>query len=102
MFKNHKKTIAELKDKIIWNQEIKAALVCGSVAHGFERENSDLDVMFIISKEDYIKRKKRGELTYFDQELAVAPTEYIDGKYISLDFLLNLRPGSGIQKRQLS
>ncbi|MGP3777841.1 nucleotidyltransferase domain-containing protein [Halanaerobium saccharolyticum] len=87
MFKNHKETIARLKDKIIGDQEIKAALVCGSVAHGFERKNSDLDVMFIISKEDYIKRKKRGELTYFDQELAVAPTEYIDGKYISLDFM---------------
>ena len=87
MFKNHKQTIAKLKDKIICDQEIKAALVCGSIAHGFERKNSDLDVMFIISKEDYIKRKKRGELTYFDQELAVAPTEYIDGKYISLDFM---------------
>lgn len=87
MFKNHKETIVKLKDKIIGEKEIRAALVCGSIAHGFERENSDLDVMFIITKEDYSKRKKRSELTYFNQELAVDPTEYIDGKYISLDFM---------------
>lgn len=87
MFINHKETIARLKEEISNNQEIKAVLVCGSIAHGFERENSDLDVMFIINNEDYIKRKKDRELTYFNQELAVEPTEYIDGKYISLDFM---------------
>lgn len=87
MFEHHQKTIENLKSKINADPEIKAALICGSIAHGYARENSDVDVLFLVSKEDYNKRKKSGELTYFNQELAVDPTEYIDGKYISLDFV---------------
>ncbi|RCW54615.1 MULTISPECIES: nucleotidyltransferase domain-containing protein [Halanaerobium] len=87
MYQHHKKTLENLKNKIIENTDIKALLLCGSIAHGFERESSDLDVLFIVSKEDYLTRKNIGKLTYFDPELAVAPTEYIDGKYISLEFM---------------
>ncbi|TDO73047.1 nucleotidyltransferase-like protein [Halanaerobium saccharolyticum] len=90
MFKHHAKTIENLKDKINADPEIKAALICGSIAHGYARKNSDVDVLFIISAENYNERKKRGELTYFNQDLAVKPAEYVDGKYIDLNFMKNV------------
>ncbi|RAK04863.1 nucleotidyltransferase-like protein [Halanaerobium saccharolyticum] len=59
MFTHHTKTIENLKEKINADPEIKAALICGSIAHGYAREDSDVDVLFIISTEDYNGRKKK-------------------------------------------
>ncbi len=69
------------------DEEILAVILAGSIAHGFEREDSDIDVMLIISEENYKKRFTAGDINYYNQELCDFDGGYVDGKYITLDFL---------------
>lgn len=88
MFKHHKETIdnlvAHLKNQ---EDEILALLVTGSIAHGFATEKSDVDVMFIVSNETYDRKKKEGHITYYNNELCNYEHGYVDGKFITMDFI---------------
>jgi hypothetical protein len=87
MLKHHEETIKNVTERFKKREDVIALLVGGSIAHGFASEKSDVDIMIIVSNEDYEKRKKAGDIHYFDQEDCTYDTGYIDGKYISIDFL---------------
>lgn len=65
---------------------VLALILGGSLAHGYARPESDVDVVFVVSAEDYARRRAVGRLHYNNRELC-AYDGYIDGKYVTLDFL---------------
>ncbi|HEX2994420.1 MAG TPA: hypothetical protein VHP14_06340, partial [Anaerolineales bacterium] len=67
--------------------EVLALLLSGSIAHGFESGNSDVDIMIFVSAENHKKRFQTGQLTFFTRDLCTYEDGYVDGKYISLDFV---------------
>jgi hypothetical protein len=87
MYENHKTAIKNISDKLIKNDEISALLIGGSIAHGFEEEKSDVDIMIIISEEDYTRKEKNGTLHYFETESCDYESGYIDGKFMTYNFL---------------
>lgn len=67
-----------------------AFVVGGSVAHGFAREDSDLDIMIFVEEADYQRRLETGKLTFLNIRALTACSYkggYVDGKYSSLGFL---------------
>ena len=53
MYQHHRDTIEKAIKKLSKNKKILAAHPGGSVAHGFAAESSDIDLMLILSEEDY-------------------------------------------------
>jgi len=87
MYAHHKKTIEKAIAKLKSNQKIIAVILGGSVAHGFASENSDIDLMLVLSESDYQQALENGNLEYFDNESADYPNGYVEGKYISESFI---------------
>lgn len=87
MYKHHQEAIEKITNFFREDKEILSVILAGSIAHGFEKEESDIDVMLIISEEDYKKRFAAGNLNYYNPDLCDYDGGYVDGKYITLDFL---------------
>jgi hypothetical protein len=87
MYLHHEETIKNITEKLKKRDDVLGLLVAGSVAHGFEAETSDVDIMILISDENYDARLKTGEMTYFETESCTYKDGYVDGKYICLDFM---------------
>jgi Predicted nucleotidyltransferase len=86
MFPHHAQTIDRLVHALQSDSAILALILGGSIAHGFARPDSDIDVTFVISTSDYQRRQREGRLHYNNRELCTYDG-YIDGKYVDLDFL---------------
>jgi predicted nucleotidyltransferase len=87
MYQHHKETIKNVTERFIKNNEVLGLIISGSLAHGFAKEDSDVDIMIVIPEEQYKIRLKSGELTYVDKEDCTYADGYVDGKYISVDFM---------------
>jgi len=61
-----------------------AVIICGSIAHGFATEASDIDVMLVVSNESFKSRLANGTIQFLNKEY------HVDGKYISTDFIKNV------------
>lgn len=91
MFAHHKKTIDNVIKKLSPDPAVLAVLVGGSVAHGFEKKNSDIDIMIIVTEDEYARRKEKGGLLYWENESCTGiegyDEGYVDGKYMDMAFL---------------
>lgn len=63
--------------------EVEAVFLAGSIAHGYAIASSDVDILIVCTDDDYRVRKERGELLFYNEELAGHEGCYIDGKYVS-------------------
>lgn len=69
-------------DPTIW-----AILLGGSLAHGFAKPDSDIDVIIIVEESEYQRRKNENKLAFSLWDVCTYPGGYIDCKVISLPFL---------------
>jgi predicted nucleotidyltransferase len=67
--------------------EVQALVLGGSIAHGFARPTSDVDVLIVISEEDHERRRATGRLTFLSHDLCTYPGGYVDGKYVTRAFI---------------
>lgn len=86
MEKHHADTVRNLVNALQKDDSVRALLLGGSIAHGFARSDSDVDVSIVVDAADYQARRREHRLHYFNRELC-AYDSYIDGKYVDLDFL---------------
>jgi hypothetical protein len=84
---HHSQTIQNVKEYFQRDPQVLALLLSDSLAHGFQTSTSDVDIMIFISREDYQKRFQTGQLTFFNTDLSTYEGGYVDGKYLSLDFV---------------
>ncbi len=87
MYTHHIQSIQNVRGYFQRDPEVLALLLSGSIAHGFESPTSDVDIMIFVSEENHRKRFQTGQLTFFTTELCTYEGGYVDGKYISLDFV---------------
>jgi hypothetical protein len=71
--------------------EVVALLLGGSLAHGFAKADSDVDILIIVSDEAYQKRQIENRIHFFNRELCTYPGGYVDGKYHSPSYLNEVR-----------
>ena len=87
MFKHHQDSINNVIKKMKENDNVLALIIAGSIAHGFATEDSDVDIMIVVSQEEYERRCRDNEALYWEQESCTYEKDYVDGKYISTDFI---------------
>ncbi|MBN2852525.1 MAG: nucleotidyltransferase domain-containing protein [Clostridia bacterium] len=87
MYRHHLETIKNITDKLKVQEEVQAIIIGGSIAHQLETEKSDVDILVVISDDEYKKRKEAGLTHFVERESCTYEEGYIDGKYINLEFL---------------
>ena len=87
MYPHHAQTIQNVTDYFQRDPAVLALLLSGSIAHGFESAASDVDIMIFLAEEEYQKRLQTGQITFFNTELSTYAGGYVDGKYLSLNFV---------------
>jgi predicted nucleotidyltransferase len=87
MHPHHAETISRVKAHFSGQEDVLAVLLTGSIAHGFERENSDVDIAIIVRDVEFDRRKRTGEMTFYDTALCSYSGGYVDGKFVNIGFI---------------
>ena len=87
IYPHQQEAIDYITEKFKSDESILALLISGSIPHGLNNENSDIDFNVIVSNDVYEKRKESNELTYWESASDFYEGGYFDGKYITLDYL---------------
>ncbi len=90
MYAHHQDTLDALTQQLKSDPEVIALLLAGSIAKGWERPDSDLDVMILKTDTAYQLHLDKNEVAYFDNSIATYENGYVDGKYINKQFLYDV------------
>lgn len=84
---HHERAIERLVEYFAADETCLGVIVGGSVAKGLERDDSDVDVMLVVSDELFRDHWQKNQLFYFNVEFCDYAGGYIDGKYVTMDYL---------------
>ena len=87
MYKHHITAIETITNKLKARDEVLGVIIGGSIAHGFASEDSDVDIMIVLSEEDYKKALKENTVFYYEKESCDYEGGYVDGKCTSIDYI---------------
>lgn len=87
----HSQSIRNVTEYFQRDPEVLALLLGGSIAHGFETPSSDIDILILVSDQDHKKRAEENRLHFFNKDLCTYEGGYVDGKYLGLGFLEQVR-----------
>ena len=93
MHPHHTQSIHNVAEYFQRDPGVLALLLGGSIAHGFESPTSDVDIMIFVSDENYQQRFQKGEIHFYNKELCTYEGGYVDGKYLSLEFVKQFAAG---------
>ena len=88
---HHQESISKFLNLYTSDTSILAILLGGSIAHGFAKSDSDIDVTLIVDELEYTKRKRDNKLAFSLWDICTYPGGYIDCKVVSLDFLQKVK-----------
>ncbi len=84
---HHASSIERVVEHFRQDPDVLALLLTGSLAHGFARSNSDVDLAIVVSAGEYQRRKVAGELTFYNADLCHYEGGYVDGKYVDIQII---------------
>jgi predicted nucleotidyltransferase len=84
---HHKESIEKFLNIYKKDATILGILLGGSIAHGFAKADSDIDVTLIVEEAEYQRRKRENKLAFSLWDICTYPGGYIDCKVVNLDFL---------------
>lgn len=87
MEKHQKECLEAFLERCKTDPTILAVLLGGSIAHGFARPKSDIDVMLVVSAEEYERRKEARQLAYSIWDLCTYEEGYVDCKFVDLNYM---------------
>ena len=87
MLSHHRRFIDDVAERFAADPAVEALLIGGSVAHGLARPDSDLDVMLVVAGEELARRTAKHQVTFTELDAGGYEGGYLDGKYISREFL---------------
>jgi predicted nucleotidyltransferase len=90
MHAHHQATLDALTEHLKDDSDVVALLLSGSIAKGWERPDSDVDITIIKTDAAYQAHAANLEFTYFNDSLATYEGGYIDGKIIDKQFLYDV------------
>ena len=95
MHPHHERAIAHASELLHRDPEVRALLLGGSIAHGFESAASDVDLLIVVTDADYDARMGEGRAQWSTVEACDWPGGYAEGKYVCPRFLAEVaRAGS--------
>lgn len=87
MYKHHQTAIDAITNKLKDREEILGIIIGGSIAHGYASETSDIDIMIVLSDDDYEKALANNDVGFFETESTPYEGGYVDGKCVSVDYI---------------
>ncbi|KAK0752645.1 hypothetical protein B0T18DRAFT_436606 [Schizothecium vesticola] len=87
MFPHHAESIEVIENHFLADPKVQALILTGSIAHGFQAAESDVDALIVLSEEDYQQHVDAGNMTVVLHDVTTHPGGYLDGKYTSLSFI---------------
>lgn len=87
MQRHHEEAIETFIARYEDDPAILAILLGGSLAHGFAKPESDVDIMLIVEESEYQRRKADNKLAFSLWDICTYPGGYIDCKVVSLSFM---------------
>lgn len=93
LWPHHLDTLRNVVERFEPDPTVLAVIFGGSLAHGFGRESSDIDLVILVTPEEMARRRKTCELTHASDELATYEGGYTDAKFVDLDFLRDVAAG---------
>lgn len=84
---HHSGVVDKLVKRFESDESFLALMIGGSIARGWERDDSDVDFILIASNEGFEKRKTARSFHYYATDLCDYPGGYVDGKILDLQFL---------------
>jgi hypothetical protein len=87
MREHHQRTVDRLVAYFQDDPAFPALIVGGSIARGWEKDDSDVDILLLASDEEYARRLPKRDLHFFSMDFCDYPGGYVDGKILDLAFL---------------
>lgn len=87
MYAHHHRTIDRLIQVFQDDPAFLGLIVGGSIARGWEREDSDVDIVLVATDAEYARRAPANDLHYFTRELCDYDGGYVDGKVVNRAYL---------------
>ncbi len=84
---HHLRVIERLKALFQDDPRYLALLVGGSLVKGWGDVNSDVDIVLVVTEEEYARRAASDDLGYLNFDLCDYPGGYVDGKIVNEAFL---------------
>ncbi len=81
---HHSKAIDDFLAGYATKDEFIAILLVGSLAHGFAKVNSDIDIILVATEDEYQRRQGQKQLAFSLWDICAYPGGYIDCKVVSL------------------
>ena len=90
MHPHHREAIDKLTRRFESDQEPTAVYLAGSIAHGFEGPDSDIDLIIVVDDDVYAERAREHRLHFYDMEVWFKARVYAGG--LDRKFLKELPP----------
>lgn len=87
MREHHERVVQRLTQHFQNDPRFPTLIIGGSVAKGWAREDSDVDILLVASEEEFARRMSTMDLGYHEREVPEYPGGFVDGKIIDLAFL---------------
>ncbi len=87
MYPHHERALQKVKAHFEQDPTVLALLFSGSLAKGWGSESSDVDIMLIVTEEEFARRTLNNEYLYFSTDFTDYEGGYVDGKFLSVSFL---------------
>src|SRR5690606_11287806 len=87
MEQHHRESIERFLEKYGHDQSFRAILLDGSIAHGFAKPDSDIDVLIVADEAEYERRKKEHRLAFSVWDVCTYEGGYVDCKVVSRSFM---------------
>jgi predicted nucleotidyltransferase len=84
---HHRRAIDKVTAHFAAKPEFLAVIAGGSVAKGLARDDSDIDLMLVVTDEEFALWQERGDFYYYSQDFTDYEGGYIDAKVFNLAFM---------------
>ncbi len=88
---HHRETLDTIAKRYADDQDVLGVLLVGSIAHGFEKPGSDVDIMLVLPEAAFAARERDGTLAFLDLESAKYDGGYVDIKCTSFGQMERVR-----------
>jgi len=90
MEKHHQESIDRFLKLYKKDTSILALLLGGSIAHGFAKSDSDIDILILVDSKEFQKRKDSNKLAFSLWDICTYENGYIDCKVTNMDSLIKV------------
>lgn len=87
MREHHQRVVERLVERFGQDPAFPALIVGGSIAKGWEQEDSDVDIILVATDEEYARRESTHAYHYWTTDLCDYAGGYVDGKIVNCKFL---------------